>query len=230
MNTTILIKQHGALFTTDNRLEIRKDHKTQTRRCEAGLTEINKAPDNWKLGGWDSGYNAFVFYHTNLQDKQIVRPHWAINDELYIKEPWATDKMFDTMSFAEIIETKVGTIPIWYKDHDTHLDRPGQERGRWRSARFMPKYAARDWLRITAARCKRLQSISEEDAMAEGVLFMGGITDNWDEAPWCASLKDQEPMASPIGAFARLWDSINGNLPWAFNPWDIAYTFERIAR
>jgi hypothetical protein len=224
------MKQHGALFTTDNRMEIRKDHKVQTRRCGKELAEINKTPDKWILGGWDDGFRAFVFYHKNLKDKQIIKPRWSVGDHLYIKEPWATDKLFDAMSFAEIVASKAATIPVWYKDHDTQIDRPEQERGRWRSARFMPKYAARDWLRVTSCKGERLQSISAEDAVAEGVLFMGGIADNWDEAPWCASLKDQEPMASPIGAYARLWDSINPDLPWAWNPWDIAYTFERIKR
>jgi hypothetical protein len=60
---------------------------------------------------------------------------------------------------------------------------------------------------------------------------MGGIADNWDEAPWCASIKDQEPMTFPRGAYARVWDSINGKKhPWEHSEWVLAYTFERITK
>jgi len=199
------MKQHGALFTKENRLAIREGRKTQTRRIPASFKEINEHPDEWEFIGFEDELASFRL--KGDESIFLVKPPWAVGDELYIKEPFAYDPDYN--------------FPI-YKDTK------GYYNIKWKSPLFMPKWAARDWLRVTAVHCERLQSISEEDAMAEGVLFMGGIADNWDEAPWCASIKDQEPMTFLRGAYARVWDSINKKYKWAQNPWVVCYTFARL--
>ena len=94
----------------------------------------------------------------------------------------------------------------------------------------MPRKYSRITLEITDIRIQRIQDISQEDAIAEGVIFMGGIADNFDEAPWCASLKDQEPKKYPSAAYGRLWDSINlkRGYGWGKNPWVWCISFKAV--
>jgi hypothetical protein len=79
-------------------------------------------------------------------------------------------------------------------------------------------------LEVTAVRVQRLQEISDDDALAEGVTkvrdhcyVIRGI--DYDEIGLCHS--------GPIAPFAKLWDSLNAErgFGWDQNPWVIALTF-----
>lgn len=76
---------------------------------------------------------------------------------------------------------------------------------------FMPRWASRITLEITAVRVERLQDITEEAAEAEGVSrSVGAITD-------IARYN-----------YSELWDSINGPESWAANPWVWVVEFRRL--
>ena len=99
-------------------------------------------------------------------------------------------------------------------DQNVAIDGLAADR-RWRSARFIPRWASRLTLDVVAVRVERLQSITEDDARAEGVratdaaaVFEGGA----------GRRRDMERTAR--GAFACLWDSINGDRAlWSTDPW-----------
>ena len=100
---------------------------------------------------------------------------------------------------------------------------PGEAPTRWRPSIYMPKEAARLFLRITDVRVERLQEITEDDAVAEGVKDPYEYQDaNYYERV----ATDKEINAS---AFAGLWDSINDKrgYPWRDNPWVWVYEFEQ---
>ena len=79
----------------------------------------------------------------------------------------------------------------------------------------MPRKLSRITLEISDVRVQRLQDISEEDALAEGIgdwEMMGGVN-----------------AETPISAYRNLWESINGKkYPWASNPGVWTLTFKRI--
>jgi hypothetical protein len=126
-------------------------------------------------------------------------------------------------------------------DHDAAIYRSGWERSKsgfvWRPSIFMPRWASRITLEIVSVRVERLQDISQEDAIAEGLkgitkdgkLVKYGIpdadglpgTDNtgW---PW------QDWRISPIDAYQKLWESINGKGSWDKNPWVWVISFRRM--
>ena len=86
----------------------------------------------------------------------------------------------------------------------------GVEPAKWCPSIFMPRWASRILLEITAVRVERLQSISEEDARAEGIS------------------KNQCPDWHAVMDYQVLWESINGPGSWAANPWVWVVEFRRV--
>jgi hypothetical protein len=85
-------------------------------------------------------------------------------------------------------------------------------------------------IRITDIKVERLQDISDEDCMAEGIqkksdfprkkswpFYFEGGKHEWDNS-----------FRKPREAFAALIDKVSGNGTWERNPWVFAYTFELI--
>jgi len=101
----------------------------------------------------------------------------------------------------------------------------------------MPRWASRISLEITGIRVERLQDISEEDAIDEGLkaitkdgkLIKYGIPDRdgypgADDFGWNWGDWDK----SPVLAYKRLWQSINGKGSWDLNPFVWVIEFKRI--
>jgi hypothetical protein len=90
---------------------------------------------------------------------------------------------------------------------------------------FMPRWASRIDLEITAVRVERAQDITEEDARAEG-MDDESYADFREWAEGCA------PTGSRIDGlkdcFARLRDSIHGPGAWDANPWVWVISFKRV--
>lgn len=88
-------------------------------------------------------------------------------------------------------------------------------------------------IRITGICCERLQDISDEDCLLEGVMehpYIGYVVDGI----FYEGHKDyeyNEPMIifqTPREAFASLIDRVSGKGTWASNPWVVAYEFELV--
>ena len=86
--------------------------------------------------------------------------------------------------------------------------------GKWHSPIHMPRWASRLTLTVTNVRVERLNSITEANAVAEGV---SPISEP-DDRKW-------EHYATHGVAFRALWNSIHGPEAWALNPWVVALTF-----
>lgn len=92
----------------------------------------------------------------------------------------------------------------------------------WTPSIFLPRWASRISLDVTAVRCERLQDISEADAQAEGVFYAP------DVSGWMMYRGHGLIHVSAVGAYQSLWDSINGkNEPWEANPWVWVISFRR---
>lgn len=95
----------------------------------------------------------------------------------------------------------------------------------WKPSIFMPRRASRITLEVAAVRVERLQEISDEDAIAEGIEW--GV---WDEKlgveGWRMYLGVGTTNA-PRLSYRTLWESINGAGSWDANPWVWVITFRR---
>ena len=94
---------------------------------------------------------------------------------------------------------------------------------KWTPSIFMRRAQSRLTLTVTDVRVERLQSITEEDARAEGVAGKPCADEGDEYDPTCRH------CLSARGAYAALWDSINGErAPWASNPWVWVVSFARV--
>jgi len=90
-----------------------------------------------------------------------------------------------------------------------------------RLGRFMPKEACRLSLRITGRRIERLQDISEQDAIAEGV-------ETLPNGNWKCYVQYADSCYTARASFDTLWEFINGSASRKANPWVWVVSFERI--
>ncbi len=191
------MKETGIIMSGSHPVDILEGKKTQTRRV-AGLSIINQNPENWKLDiQLDDGTGCFLPRTSNDPVKVVFLkcPYGQAGSTLWCRETWSTERHLDNLSPSQIGEA--ATVPLWYKADVK--DRSLPIRGKWRPSIFMPRWASRITLEITEIRVERLQEITEEDAVAEGV--------------------PSDPTIA-IYEFSRLWDSLNGKkYPWASNPW-----------
>ncbi|HBR4408562.1 TPA: hypothetical protein L9V40_004900, partial [Klebsiella pneumoniae] len=92
---------------------------------------------------------------------------------------------------------------------------------KWTPSLHMPRWASRILLEITDVRVERLNSISQEDAQAEGLELTG----------WRPTYSDPDSggeVMTPYDNFAELWSSIYGDESWQANPWVWVIEFKRV--
>ncbi|WP_421977109.1 hypothetical protein [Roseivirga seohaensis] len=211
--------------------------KTQTRRL-AGLEAVNKKPDQWALDKIsidekgkliadfiDSGYFVNDFEH-------IKCPYGVPGDLLYIKEEhyafgnWnltgaKTKKGADKWAFKAD-----PNYPIRFNDNPPpnpgiSVDKTGQLNWFKRNSLHMPKAYAAQWLIIENIRVERLASISEADAIQEGIRLLGNENEGWWDVDYKNYLIPSEltGLTNPVSSFKTLIQSIHGTDIWSHNPW-----------
>lgn len=98
----------------------------------------------------------------------------------------------------------------------------GKYGGRWRSPVHMPRWASRLTLEVVSVRVERVQSISEADAIAEGVDVMFNTK--------MRAIGDPRALTVRQRAFGMVWDHFNAKrgYPWESNPWVWVIEFKRL--
>lgn len=96
----------------------------------------------------------------------------------------------------------------------------------WSNKMFVKADLMPHRIRITNVRVERLQDISDEDCMREGILEdCPGVQYSYPtEIGYCG----QYPFGTPREAFAALIDKVSGKGTWASNPWVYVYEFQLV--
>lgn len=152
-------------------------------------------------------------------------PYGVPGDSLYVREAWH--------------QTTAGQY-VYRADYPANaIDRleniPPAHAVRWRPSIHMPREASRIVLGVCAVRVQRLQDITDEDAIAEGVtdrdLFGLGYQGTGN-----ALTDERHPTAGPLlrgvrAAFAISWNKLYEakGCGWQTNPWVWAVSFVPIA-
>ncbi len=160
-----------------------------------------------------------------------VCPYGGPGARLWVREVWrAWERPSDGVggvlfradnAFVRIKPTRAAA-DLWIEAYDN-----GLHGARWRSPIFMPRWASRFVLDLVEVRAERVQSISEPDAIAEGVhelWLQQGEPGAW----WTLDDKAETPLhaRTPVAAYARAWDAIHGAGAWARTDWVWVLTFK----
>jgi len=213
------MKEHPILFTPDNIRAILDDKKTQTRRL------IKPQPTKWHMVKrepfhFDAVDMPRVWSPLSDHSEDRVCPY-EIGDRLWVRERYAHFFKGNDPSACKYL-ADAGT-PRWPQAYSKE-NALESWRGQWKSALFMPKWAARIWLDITDVRVQRVQEISHEDAIAENCHGYGWVS----QSPYVSGPHTDDGKL-PQEEYEELWDSINGKTyPWASNPWVWCLTFKRV--
>lgn len=189
------------LFNTEMVRAILDVRKSCTRRIVKGFIPNNA---EW-------GYTAFTpkgciscrgTFADGYGEKFFKLPY-QLGDILYVRETWSE-----------------WTDGYLYKAWNSPFPQAGQSSVmRWHPSIHMPKEAARIWLKVTNVRVERLQNITAEDALSEGMDKYIRLNGELDEN-------------SIITSFIGIWNSTikKSNLDrygWNANPWVWVIEFER---
>ncbi|QLN80197.1 morphogenetic protein [Klebsiella grimontii] len=208
------MKERGMIFNGEMVRAILDGRKTQTRRTvkqqpdEDGLAKVTNGP-------W-----------VDTSERNYRCPFGDVGDCIWVRETFQ-GPLFDYEQMEAYLEDSSGfEKPEFcqyaadgghrpeYQDADDNL------RHGWRPSIHMPRWASRITLEITGVRVERLNAISEEDAIAEG---MQGVICPCckGDSEYSTSQYDAETLAvvdeipcraceSNRSKFFTLWDSIYG--------------------
>lgn len=193
------MKERGILFSGRLVRAILAGRKSQTRRV---------------LGNRD-----WVPASGGFTPAPTSRQYGEAGDRLYVREAWRTVESLDELRPVQLAET----VPIRYEADGAERGKFREPVGRYRHGRFMPRWASRITLEVTDVRVQRLQDITAEDALAEGVEL--GV-------PLDVIANGERSKAVYFDArvaFAHLWCGVNGPDAWKANPWVWVIEFKRVA-
>lgn len=217
------------LFNTEMVKAILDGRKTTTRRIvkRKGYNDkihdpINDFAQNFSDNLWEFGQR----WDNRISPQHAVgvRSPFQPGDILYVREtfcPYDVDHIINGVKYA-------------YKADST----PESEEVRkaygykWKSSRFMPREAARIFLRVTDVRAERLQGITEDGAKAEGIEYTKDGPLHWHFDDYISKTPVSRNFETYTEAFSALWGSTikKPDLPlygWDANPWVWVIEFER---
>jgi len=207
------MKETGIIMSGNHPKLILDGIKTQSRRVIKPQPTFNGTDLNGKP------YFIYKGEEYSLWALSKKCPYGQVGDRLWVRETWTTEKRLDYLSPSQIGEA--GDVPVWWEASSSwEMASVGLEIGKWRPSIFMPRWASRITLEITEIRVERLQEISEEDARAEGII--------WVTIETAPQSNVYRPCA--VENFGRLWDSLNAKrgYGWEVNPWVWCLSFRMI--
>nr|WP_238947819.1 hypothetical protein [Caldimonas brevitalea] len=146
-----------------------------------------------------------LYTTSDIEGWEAECPYGVTGQRLWVRETW--------MDLGCVrIERQTGDLSRYAYAADTPPGSYGDECRKdyglkWRPSIHMPRAASRITLEVRGVRVERLQDISAEDALAEGI--------------------EHSTMNDPRVEYRWLWEQINGACSWDANPWVWVVQFNR---
>jgi hypothetical protein len=209
------------LFSTPMVQAILEESKTMTRRVVKSKTALE----------WLEPEMFTPAYVANPENN--LCPYGKPGDVLWVRETWA---QWNEGGYVYKADGFIERYGAWERDtpkkfHDV------ERVEKWKPSLFMPKTACRIFLEVTDVRVERLQDISEEDAIKEGILSYECEVIGRRYKDYLENAKgyghpdhDYPTVGVAVTSFSTLWRKINGEQSWWDNPWVWAVSFKRISK
>lgn len=223
------------LFNTEMVQALLDDRKGATRRIVKGYI-----PDDaiWGYTAFTpKGYISCRGTFVDGYGEKFFKLPCAKGDIIYVRETWkcwrahryeaTADIMFRAGGDGVQLQFENGnTDSINRFDYDRFVNKWFSHNGEWKPSLFMPKEAARIWLKIRDVRVERLQDMTEEDAKREGCAA-------WYHEYRGAVFGDEDAEeGTAMDMFKDIWHSTIKKADiqlygWENNPWVWVIEFER---
>jgi hypothetical protein len=189
MKGEFIMKERPIIMGAESVQAILDGRKTQTRRVvgKKALERFEFAPSGELIGSFNELHPEWEIYPT------IDDAPYKVGYRLWVRETWAEAHYWTNDVDAE--------TPIYRaSDYKTPI-KPVV----WKSPMYMPRWASRITLEITDIRVERLQDITAQEAIAEGMPIPYVARDEYE----------------PISMYRELWEKLNSKrgYPWESNPW-----------
>lgn len=194
--------------------------KTMTRRSFARFEPDARMFDeiyNIEGGFDDKGQWIFTLYNENGDVIGDMIPRYQIGEVVAIAQSYKS--IADERDEAE-------TVLDLYKIGDNLLTMDEMGAG-WNNKMFVKASLMPHHIKITDVKVERLQDISDEDIMREGVWQYYDNEDMFYVSKYIG-YTPTVAFTSAREAFWYLIDKISGNGTWESNPWVVAYSFELV--
>ena len=193
--------EHPILFSAPMVKAILEGRKTQTRRVVKPQPKLDPAGATFRYQKGSALCSYWVPNDAGIRDISRLCaeqcPYGVPGDRLWVKETF--------VEYPPLLPTDSHGTVHYHADDEHDGVRPwnGQK---WKPSIFMPRWASRITLEIEYVRVQRLQEISEEDAIAEGIepIVSMGTYRTWKNyAPGLPA------HVTAIESYRTLWNSIN---------------------
>ncbi|CUU24498.1 hypothetical protein J9874_01177 [Duffyella gerundensis] len=222
------MKERPILFSEQRVRALLIGQQTQTRRIMKSQA-FGPGQDNHEgCYAFDVSSNHLQGYKmVNMNDLSYRCPYGQPGDRLWVRETWRgpvvpTDALPDyerspaKFRRPEYCQYRAANNEL---GHPYDKDKNSEEFG-WQTAIHMPRWASRIDLLITAVRAEKIQDISDEDVMAEGVQTDSHFLNNF--------FTMNNNTVSPKEAYKKAWQKQYGGTSWEVNPWVWVIEFEKI--
>lgn len=181
------------------------DSGTFKIKCPYQKDDILFVRETWRIVGWNDGEP----FKIQFKDGVII-------NNIYLNEERAID--YNIQCTDQCIEAGLTSNDDGYFHFDIE-DCPTK----WRPSIFMPKEAARIFLKVTNVRVARLHDISENDIKNEGIIWEHSFANEKD----CS---DFAKFSNYFDLWKELWIKIYDLESWKSNPFVWVHEFERIEK
>ncbi|TAJ13032.1 hypothetical protein DMA11_10220 [Marinilabiliaceae bacterium JC017] len=208
------------LYTPEMFTATIQGRKTQTRRLEKSLANINKKPGKWEFKSLGESAVQHAYFKPDYNKDILIgaRPKYFKGDICYLREGFRIPKEFDKLKASEI-----KACPVEYRNGGTTncIGDKISDPGKWRSPYHLPAHLARYFVKITNVKAERIKNIKDEECIAEGINICCDIIPNCFFPNYT---KKTSFTDSSYASFKSLWISLYGEESWKASPWVFVYT------